>query len=142
MKFSVLGCPQRALPRGGHGKGVLRSSGGFRTYCDRSKYRLNFGYFLIEIEGLMRTDFVGESVFKNSVRGWVNKYYVNSSYASADGGSSIAYRHAGTPTTIGSLRVRILDPDGTMATVGPDNTVFVELIPAPPPPKVRGAINT
>ena len=105
--------------------------------------RLNFAYFLIEIEGLMRTEFVGETVFKNSVRGWVNKYYVNSSYASADGGSSIAYRHAGTPTTIGSLRVRILDPDGTMATVGPDNTVFVELIPAPPPPpKARGAINT
>ena len=97
--------------------------------------RLNFAYFLIEIEGLMRTEFVGETVFKNSVRGWVNKYYVNSSYASADGGSSIAYRHAGTPTTIGSLRVRILDPDGTMATVGPDNTVFVELIPAPPQPK-------
>ncbi len=120
-----------AVPNAGQLATASTSTASVYMYAGQSQSvlnRLNFAYFLIEIEGLMQTEFVGKSVFKSSVRGWVNKYYINSSYASSDGESSIAYQHVGQPTAISNLRVRILDPDGSNADVGPDNTVFLELV--------------
>ena len=44
--------------------------------------------------------------------------------------SSFVIDYKGEPVVISSMRVRITNPDGSLAGVGVDNTMFFELIKA------------
>ena len=64
---------------------------------------------------------------KSTIQGIVNKYYNLNSYTSSDG-SNIFYQHRGEPIMLSSLRVRILNPDMSLADVGSDTTVFLSIV--------------
>jgi len=85
------------------------------------------GYFLVEIDGKIQNELISSTNIKSTIQGIVNKYYNLNSYTSSDG-SNIFYEHRGEPITMSSLRVRILNPDMTLADVGSDTTVFLSVV--------------
>lgn len=70
----------------------------------------------------------------------VSRYYNSGSYTTADSSSGIMYTHVGAPQMLKSLRVRILEPDGTLSKeIGSDNAVFFQLQRSPPAPPTKTA---
>ena len=88
---------------------------------------VNNGYFLVEIDGKIQNELISSTNIKSTIQGIVNKYYNLNSYTSSDG-SNIFYQHRGEPITMSSLRVRILNPDMSLADVGNDTTVFLSVV--------------
>jgi hypothetical protein len=89
----------------------------------------NTGYFLIELTTSFIGDMITANEIKNRVFGIVNRYYNQDNYTSSDISSGIPYIHRGNPVMLSSIKVRILNPDGTLAdNIGPDNTVFLEIL--------------
>jgi hypothetical protein len=85
-------------------------------------------HFLVEVSGITPTDYQGAGVGNNSIRAIVGRFESFGSFSQADSSSGITVEHVGEPYMVSSLRVRILQPDGTMATeVGNDNCIFLEL---------------
>ena len=85
------------------------------------------GYFLVEIDGKIQNELISSTNIKSTIQGIVNKYYNLNSYTSSDG-SNIFYQHRGAPIMLSSLRVRILNPDMSLADVGSDTTVFLSIV--------------
>ena len=88
---------------------------------------VNNGYFLVEIDGKIQNELISSTNIKSTIQGIVNKYYNLNSYTSSDG-SNIFYQHRGEPITMSSLRVRILNPNMSLADVGSDTTVFLSVV--------------
>ena len=86
----------------------------------------NQGYYLIEINAKMNNSFTGSSFNSNLIMGIVDNYYTTGNYTSATGGN-IEYTHYGEPVYISEVGVRILRPDGSLAELGSDNTVFLKI---------------
>lgn len=87
------------------------------------------GYFKIEIEGIAHSEVVGSTGTSRTVQAIVTRFYTDTgNFCSAGSDSGIVYTHNGEPQTVSSLRCRILNPDSTIADVGPDNTVFLEVL--------------
>ena len=87
------------------------------------------GYFKIEIEGIGHSEVVSSTGTSRTIQAIVSRYYTDGgNFCSAGSDSGIVYTHTGSPQTIASLRCRILNPDNTLANVGPDNTVFLEVL--------------
>jgi hypothetical protein len=85
-------------------------------------------HFLIEVSGITPTDYQGAGVGNNSIRAIVGRYESFGSFSQADASSGVSVEHVGEPYMVSSLRVRILQPDGTLATeVGAENCIFLEL---------------
>lgn len=91
------------------------------------------GYYLIDIQGIHTTT-VGSSnnTTSHSLQGIVSRYYSQAGYTTGDSDNGIPYTHSSAmPLTLSSLKVRILQPDGTLANdVGNDSTIFLQLIRA------------
>jgi len=88
------------------------------------------GYYLIEITGFNNTnDYIGQKYSNNKIKAIVSRYYSINSYTSSGGESDIQYVNVSNNTQyIKSLHVRILNPDGTLATnIDNDNTVFLQI---------------
>ena len=85
------------------------------------------GYFLVEIDGKIQNELISSTSIKSTIQAIVNKYYNLNSYTSSDG-SNIFYQHRGEPITLSSLRVRILNPDMSLADVGNDTTIFLSIV--------------
>ena len=80
----------------------------------------------------MKQNFIGSDYYSSSISGIVSRYYSVDSYTSGSSDAAIPYVHRGAPMMLTSLRVRILDPSNyDAASIGEDNTVFVEVIKAP-----------
>jgi len=88
---------------------------------------LDNGYFLVEIDGKIQNELISSTNIKSTIQAIINKYYNLNSYTSSDG-SNIFYEHRGEPIMLSSLRVRILNPDMTLADVGNDTTVFLSVV--------------
>lgn len=88
------------------------------------------GYFLIEISNLVSSDVIGQNLKSRTISGIVSRYYSADSYTSGASDSAIPYIHQGsTSIPISSMRIRILNPDGTIPTeIGEDNTVFLQVV--------------
>jgi len=88
------------------------------------------GYYLIEISGFNNTnDYIGQKYSNNKIKAIVSRYYSINSYTSSGGESDIQYVNVSNNTQfIKSLKVRILNPDGTLASnISNDNTVFLQI---------------
>lgn len=62
----------------------------------------------------------------------VGKYYSGQSYTNGFASDSITYVHQGAPVSLSSFDVNIFNSDDTPASIGPDNTIFLELTKAQP----------
>lgn len=105
--------------------------------ADRSIFAANtqlpFGYFLVEVNANFQTKLKNPTGERGSIVSIVSRYYSQGSYTSASADSALVYKHTGQPTILTSFNCRILNSDGDLANVGGDNTIFLEIIRAPPP---------
>ena len=89
------------------------------------------GYFLIEVSGINAStnEMIGQNYSNPQIKGIVSRYYTVNSYTSAGMESDIPFENLGPePVYINSLNVRILNPDGTLATnIDGDNTIFLQV---------------
>ena len=85
---------------------------------------LDGGYYLIEIDTKLQNEMISSEKVDANIQGLVNRYYSQNSYTSSDG-SNIEYTHRGEPMLLSSVGCRILNPDHTLARVGPDSTIFL-----------------
>ena len=100
------------------------------------------GYYLIDIDMGVPTDFVSNNLFSNRVQAIISKFYSESSYTSAyDEGSVVQVNNSDQDIIISRFRVRILDPDGNISSLNSsavlgqeisDNTVFLRVQNPPP----------
>jgi len=89
---------------------------------------LDTGYYLIEIQLNFSSNIVGaESITKN-ISGIVNRYYSKGSYVSGGGDPSFVINFRGETILITSMKIRILNPNKSVASVGEDNTLFFEIV--------------
>jgi len=94
-------------------------------------------YYLIEIESKFKNNLL-TSDFGNmkNVAGIANTYFNSSNFTSTNSADSFIYQHSGEPQMLQSFGIRILDSTKNLATgLGPDNTVFIEIIKAPKIPQ-------
>ena len=90
----------------------------------------NEAYYLIEITSGFSTDKRSGREKNNKIMSIVNKYYQQSSgFTTDDGQGSFQYEHMGQSQKLSSFRVRILNPDGTLADGLKNNSsVFLQII--------------
>lgn len=95
---------------------------------------IKYAYFLIEIDGVMVNDFIGQVKYSHAISGIVSRYYSIDSFTSAGTESSVPYQHlSDTPMMLSQLKIRILKPDGTLVDdVEDENTIFLQVIKANP----------
>ena len=115
----------------------FEATSGFNNviYANRSLVSngiLDTAYYLIEIQLNFSSNLIGNDTITRNISGIINRYYSKGSYVSAEGDPSFVINYLGEPTIISSMRIRILNPDKSIASLGTDNTLFFELIKAPP----------
>ena len=91
---------------------------------------LDSGYYLVEITSNFYTDIVGGTESKKNIMGIVSRFYQQDSFTSSmDGEGGLTYIHKGLESLmLSSFRVRILNPDYTIATgLQPNNTIFLQI---------------
>ena len=97
-----------------------------------SAQKINFGYFLIEVQANFLNDFRTADDKKGSVVAIVSRYYELNSFTSSDSSNSVVYTHKGAPMMLSSFRCRILDSEKNLVdNIGNDNTLFMEIVKAP-----------
>ena len=115
-----------------------------------SKNEVSFGYFLVEVQTKFTTRMLTDIQSHRNRVAIVSRYYQQDSYTSAAGDAAIVYTHnSPEPLYINSFKCRILDSDGNLATIGRDNTLFLQVVralplpqqlPLPPAPE-KGKVN-
>ena len=87
------------------------------------------GYYQIEVDiNGVSTDMKGKDIYNNKIMSVISKYYSSTNYLSSyDEGSTQFYYKGEYPLNISKVRVRVLDPDGTVANINTDNTIFIKL---------------
>ena len=90
---------------------------------------LGGGYYLVEIDMGIKQEFKSPKIHNNKIRGIVSRYYNNANYISGGAESGIIYEHKGEPVEISRLKVRILNPDGNLATdINDSSTIFLNYL--------------
>ena len=88
-------------------------------------------YYQVEIDMNIPSEKLGSDEFNNKIQAIVGRYYSSENGTQAVGGEgAIVYTHKGAPIKLNQFRVRILDPDGSLASLGDDNTVFLQITKA------------
>jgi len=84
-------------------------------------------FYNIEISGVNGQDFSGQ-VYENSlIQGCIGKYFSQGNFTESNG-DGFLYTHKGTPLTIQSLRVRILDTQMNLEPgLGPNSALILEI---------------
>ena len=89
---------------------------------------ISSGYFVVEVDCLFKSSFIGMDAYSGSIRSIVSRYYTANNYTSSDS-DSIVYQNRGVPAMLSLLKIRILNPDQSLITnLGEDNTVFLRLV--------------
>lgn len=94
---------------------------------------LDSGYFLLEINTGTITKIIGQNYLNNLIQGIVNRYYTINTYTASEG-SNLEYIHNGEPCVLKTISCRILNPDGSLAVLGDDNTIFLKITKTVSPP--------
>mgnify|MGYP003625195162 FL=1 len=97
---------------------------------------ISSGYYLLDIQSKFNTKFVSSKSTQRSINQIINRYYSLNTYTSAEN-SDLVYTHRGEPVYLSSLKIRVLNPDQTLASVGTDNTVFVKIAKAQKRPQTN-----
>jgi hypothetical protein len=86
------------------------------------------GYYQIEVDCGIRSKKIGSLQSTGKIQAIVGRYYSGNTYTQSVGGAgSIVYQHKGSPIQLSNFKVRILMPNGELAKLGPDNTVFLKI---------------
>ena len=81
-------------------------------------------FYNIEISGINNQNISGQVFENNLIQGIVGKYFSSGNFTQSTG-DGFLYTHKGTPLTISSLRIRVLDTQMTPEDgLGP-NSAFV-----------------
>ena len=88
------------------------------------------GYYLIEVESNLQTDFYNQDKRLASTASLASKQYNNADFVTSYAESSIPYQHVGASTLLSSLTLKIIDPGTQEPAVGlgTRSTVFVEVV--------------
>jgi len=95
-------------------------------------------YYLLEIESKFKNNLL-TSDFGNmkNICGIANTYFNSSNFTSTNSADSFIYQHSGESQMLQSFGIRILDSSKSLASgLGPDNTVFLQIIKAPKIPPI------
>lgn len=86
------------------------------------------GYFLVDIKGGFTTEMIGQKTTSKNISGVVSRYYSMGAYTTGGGDAGVVYTHKGVPEYLTEFTIRILNPDKSLAIVGDDNTIFLEIV--------------
>lgn len=87
------------------------------------------GYYKVVVDSKISNELVGANNTIRNVSAIISKYNSYGNFTSAYGEGSVSYTHQGQPLTLTDFRVKILTPDGSLATdLNDRNTIFLELI--------------
>ena len=111
----------------------FEATSGFNNVIYASQNKVSNGildtaFYLVEIHLNFSSNLIGNDSITRNISGIINRYYSRGAYVSAEGDPSFVINYQGEPTIISSMRIRILNPDRSLANVGDDNTLFFELI--------------
>ena len=98
---------------------------------DGSHGEETLGYYQLEIDFGVASDIQGKDENTNKIQSIVSRYYQSGSFTSAYNEGSFAYIHPPTaaPMAINSFKVRILQPDNTLANdISTNNAIFLKII--------------
>lgn len=85
-------------------------------------------HYLIEINSNFVNHFVDADEERTTIQAIINNYYSYASYVASGTESSIPFVFNGTqPQYLKSFKVRILNPDKSLASIGDNNTIYLEL---------------
>lgn len=86
------------------------------------------GYYKIVVDSKIDNELVGANQTIRNVSAIISKYNSYGNFTAAYNEGSVSYIHKGQPLTITDFRVKILLPNGELATdINDRNTVFLEL---------------
>mgnify|MGYP003630460055 CR=1 FL=1 len=91
---------------------------------------ISSGYYLLEIHSKFNSTLITSKNTSRSILQIINRYYSINTYTAQEG-SDMVYTHKGEGVYLSSLKIRILNPDQSLARVGDDNTVFIKIVKAP-----------
>lgn len=83
-----------------------------------------FSYYNIDLQCGFSNEYINGQHIRKNINAIVSKYYSVDAYTIYQD-SSIAYVHKGKDCMLSSIRVRILDPDFNVPTIGEDNTIIL-----------------
>ena len=85
----------------------------------------------------IRQDLIQSNSTNSNIQAVIGRFYQAASYTSAYNEGSIPYIYDGDePVLLSDFKVRILQPDGQLATdLGKTSTIFMEVVKALPEPK-------
>ena len=95
---------------------------------------IDSGYYLVEVNSKFENKLVGQNFYNTMIQGIINRYYSINTYTA--GGQGLTYIHpeGAEPIILSSLHTRILMPDGELAILGDDNSVFLTITKTPQQP--------
>ena len=97
----------------------------------------NIGFYRIECVANFESEYLVPNQRLGAVTGIVSKNYNTNDFITGYGGdSALAYTHSGETLALNNMNIRIIDPktEKEAEQLGPNSTVFLELIKAPPKP--------
>jgi hypothetical protein len=90
------------------------------------------GYFYLDITSNFQTSFLNTNGVSRSMNAVITRYENTGSYTIGSSDSGILYTHTGESQVLQSLKIRILNPDKTLASnssgIGSDNTVLLQVV--------------
>jgi len=98
----------------------------------------NIGFYRIEAITALSNEYNTPNERKSKVTAVVSKNYNTNDFITGYGGdSSLDYEHMGETTVLNNIQIRIVDPlsEKEVENLGPNSTVFMELVKAPPQQK-------
>lgn len=113
------------------------------TLAGNTQYVINdFAYYRVEAETVFSNDYKQGGGRLGQVVGCVSTNYNSNDFVTGYGADSgVPYVHLGTPQIISAVKIRIIDPKTNQPVIGlgPNSTIFLEVVKAPPQPKDAGA---
>ena len=110
----------------------ILASGNFSTN------NLDFGYFMVEINGLYNDGLITNTDIKKHIFGVISRYYQNENYTVGSSADALVYTHKGAPLYLNQLGVRILNSSYNVASgLGDDSSVFLQHLKAVAPPQSK-----
>ncbi|CAI8391909.1 MAG: Uncharacterised protein [Owenweeksia sp. TMED14] len=85
-------------------------------------------FFQLEISGLNNQNIFGATKKNNLIQSIVGKYFTSGNFTTGNSDDSIMYIHKGDPIVLKSMKTRVLNSDGTVATgLGDKSAVILEI---------------
>lgn len=113
------------------------------TLTGNTSYIVNdFAYYRVEAETVFSNDYKQEGGRLGQVIACVSTVYDNNDFVTGFGSDcGVAYYHTGAAQVISAVKIRIINPKTNQPVVGlgPNSTIFLEVVKAPPQPnKLKG----